>query len=228
MPKILFTHNIKPKHSEELKKAKFEFDSLPFIETRIKDFDSSFVNSKQSDAWIFTSKKAVKSVAEKLNQLTIPELVFAVGSSTKEKLSEIGIEAITPIRFTSKSLAQKIIEYSAESCTYFHGNMTASELSEELEENNVTVNRIEVYETTLTSHKVNVDQYDGVVFLSPSAFTSFCEKNDPKKLNTVFCIGSTTAEAVQRSYQRLITTPEDFTFADLVKTINQKYKNVIS
>lgn len=49
-----------------------------------------------------------------------------------------------------------------------------------------------------------------------------------KKLKTVFCIGSTTAEAVEKSYERLIVTPDNFTFADLVKTINQKYKNVIS
>ncbi len=228
MQKVLFTHKIKSKHKEELKKAKFEFDSVPFIVTRTKDFDANVVNTEQKEAWIFTSKKAVESVAKKIDHLTVPELVFAVGSSTKEKLSELGIDSITPIQFTTGHLVYKILEYPVRSCTYFRGNMTALDLSDELKENDIKVNEVEVYETSLTSQKVNVKDYNAVVFLSPSAFTSFCEMNDPTELNTVFCIGSTTAEVVQRSYSRLIVTPENFTFADLIKTINQKFKNVLS
>ncbi|MEO9886201.1 MAG: uroporphyrinogen-III synthase [Balneola sp.] len=228
MPQILFTHKIKSKHNKTLKEAKFGFESIPFIETRIKDFDVNIINDEKADAWIFTSKKAVKSVGKKMDQLTVPKLVFAVGSSTKDRLAELGINAIIPNQFTSKSLAYKISEYSIDSCIYFRGNMTASDLSDELVEINISTSEVEVYETLFSSKKVNVKDYDAVVFMSPSAFISFCEKNDPEELKTVFCIGSTTAEAVKRSYQRLVITPENFTFAELVKTINQKYKNVIS
>ena len=228
MPKVLFTHKIKAKHLEELSQAKFKFDSVSLIETKIKDFDVNDIDEAQTDAWIFTSKKAVKAISKNITHLTIPEYVFAVGSSTKKKLSEIGIGAITPVQFTSVHLVHKILEYPVRYCTYFHGNMTASDLSDELEEKGIKVNEVEVYETSFTSKKVNKKDYDAVVFLSPSAFTSFCELNDPKELKTVFCIGSTTAEAIKRSYKRLIITPDDFTFADLIKTINLKYKNVIS
>lgn len=228
MAKILFTHKISSKHRKELNSAEFEFDSIPLIVTQTKDFDISLVDTKKSNAWIFTSKKAVKSVAKKIDRLSVPRFVFAVGTSTNEKLANIGIRGITPHQFTAKSLAQKISEYPVDNCTYFHGNMVASDLSEELKDKSYVVNEIEVYETKLAPESVNVQDYDAVVFMSPSAFDSFCKENNPNDLNTVFCIGSTTAEKVSKLYNRFIVTPDNFTFADLVKTINQKYKNVIS
>ncbi|MFY0683344.1 MAG: uroporphyrinogen-III synthase [Balneola sp.] len=228
MAKILFTHKFSSKHKEELNSAEFEFDSIPFIGTETKDFDVSLVDARQSSAWIFTSKKAVKSVAKKIDRLTVPEYVFAVGSSTNEGLANIGIRGIMPGQFTAKSLVQKISEYPIDNCTYFHGNMVASDLRKELKDKNCSVNKIEVYETKFTPKSVNVQDYDGVVFMSPSAFDSFCKENNLNDLNTVFCIGSTTAEKVSKSYDRFIVTPDNFTFGDLVKTINQKYKNVIS
>lgn len=228
MPKILFTHKINAKHLNILKEISFEFDSIPLIDVETNDFDVLEVKKSNVDAWIFTSKKAVESLARKIDLLTIPKLVFAVGSSTNEKLANLGINTIIPNHFTSTSLTQKIIEYPVDSCSYFRGNMTSSDLSKSLRENDIAVNEIEVYKTSLTPKKVNIKGYDAFVFLSPSAFTSFCKENDPGDLNTVFCIGSTTAEAVKKKHQGPIITPSDFTFSELVKTINQKFQNVIS
>lgn len=228
MPKILFTHKIKPKHLDELKSAKFEFADIPFIDVQIKDFDTEKVKEIKSDAWVFTSKKAVKSVGKKLEELEIPEFVFAVGSSTSEKLDELGIKALVPKNFTTESLAHEIAKHPVKNVIHFCGNLSDSELGDLLQKEGCLVKKLEVYETLLTPTTVDLSEFDAVVFLSPSAFNSFCKQNDPKKLKTVFCIGSTTAEAVKKSYERLIVTPDNFTFADLVETINQKYKNVIS
>ncbi|XWN37287.1 MAG: uroporphyrinogen-III synthase [Balneola sp.] len=228
MPKILFTHKIKAKHLDELKHAKFEFADIPFIDVQIKGFDIEKVKEINPDAWVFTSKKAVKSVAQKLDNLEIPKFVFAVGSSTSKKLRELNIKALYPKNFTSARVAEKIIEYPVKKVIHFCGNLSDSVLQDLLKAKDCLVNKIEVYETVLTSQKVNTEEFDAVVFLSPSAFTSFCKLNDPDKLKTVFCIGSTTAEAVKKSYERLIVTPDNYTFADLIETINQKYKNVIS
>ncbi|OAN62975.1 hypothetical protein A8B79_01750 [Balneola sp. EhC07] len=228
MPKILFTHKIKAKHLDELKRAKFEFAHIPFIDVQIKDFDTEKVKEIKSDAWVFTSKKAVKSVGKKLEELEIPEFVFAVGSSTSEKLDELGIKALVPKNFTTESLAHEIAKHPVKNVIHFCGNLSDSELGDLLQKEGCLVKKLEVYETLLTPTTVDLSEFDAVVFLSPSAFNSFCKTNDPKKLKTVFCIGSTTAEAVKKSYERLIVTPDNFTFADLVETINQKYKNVIS
>jgi uroporphyrinogen-III synthase len=228
MPRILFTHKIKSTHSEELKKARFEFESIPLIKTKSIDFNVNDVKAALPDAWLFTSKKAVRSVAKQIQDLSVPEFVFAVGSSTKDKLDELGISAITPSTFTSKRLAQKIAEYPVSKCVHFCGNLTKADFLEELKGHNCTVTKVRSYETKLTPQKINVSRFDAVVFMSPSAFDAFCEENDPNELKTVFCIGSTTAESVRSSYKRLIVTPDNFTFSDLVETINQKYKNVIS
>jgi uroporphyrinogen-III synthase len=228
MPKILFTHKIKPKHLDVLKRAKFEFADTPFIDVQIKDFDTEKVKEIKSDAWVFTSKKAVESIGKKLEELEIPEFVFAVGSSTSEKLAELGIKALVPLNFTSESLAHEIAKHPVKNAIHFCGNLGDSELGDLLQKDGCQVKKLEVYETLLTPSSVSLSEFDAVVFLSPSAFNSFCKTNDPGKLKTVFCIGSTTAEAVKKSYERLIVTPDNFTFADLVETINQKYKNVIS
>lgn len=228
MPKILFTHKIKAKHLDELKRAKFEFADIPFIDVQIKDFDIEEVKEVHSDAWIFTSKKAVKSVGKKLEELEIPEFVFAVGSSTSKKLAELGIKALVPKNFTTESLAHEVAKHPVKNVIHFCGNLSDSELGDLLQKEERLVKKFEVYETLLTPRSVELSEFEAVVFLSPSAFDSFCKRNDPKKLKTVFCIGSTTAEAVKKSYERLIVTPDNFTFADLVETINQKYKNVIS
>ena len=170
----------------------------------------------------------MESIGKKLEELEIPEFVFAVGSSTSEKLAELGIKALVPLNFTSESLAHEIAKHPVKNAIHFCGNLGDSELGDLLQKDGCQVKKLEVYETLLTPSSVSLSEFDAVVFLSPSAFNSFCKTNDPGKLKTVFCIGSTTAEAVKKSYERLIVTPDNFTFADLVETINQKYKNVIS
>lgn len=182
MPKILFTHKIKPKHLDELKRAKFEFADIPFIDVQIKDFDAKKIKDIKSDAWVFTSKKAVKSIVKKLEELEIPEFVFAVGSSTSEKLAELGIKALVPKNFTTESLAHEIAKYPIKNAIHFCGNLSDSELGDLLQKEGCLVKKLEVYETLLTPTTVDLSEFDAVVFLSPSAFNSFCKQNDPKKI----------------------------------------------
>lgn len=182
MPKILFTHKIKPKHLDELKRAKFEFADIPFIDVQIKDFDAKKIKDIKSDAWVFTSKKAVKSIVKKLEELEIPEFVFAVGSSTSEKLAELGIKALVPKNFTTESLAHEIAKYPIKNAIHFCGNLSDSELGDLLQKEGCLVKKLEVYETLLTPTTVDLSEFDAVVFLSPSAFNSFCKTNDPKKI----------------------------------------------
>jgi uroporphyrinogen-III synthase len=226
--KILFTHQLKGNHLEVLKKVSFDYESIPMIKTEIKGINPSDISNLKCDAWIFTSKNAVKALSGIMNDLVIPSKVFAVGSSTAKKLNKLGIEAIVPEIFSVESLESKIKEEGVQNCIHFCGNLTDDKLLRRLDYLNCAVTQIEVYKTIKIPTKVNNEAYNAVVFLSPSAFESFSTVNDTDQINQVFCIGSTTEEEVKKKYKGPIVIPELFTFNELVNTIDQNFEHVIS
>ena len=168
---ILSTKTLSPIQKEELVKANIEVLEADFIKTENASFEIKNLNKNL----IFTSQNAVLSI---LQHPTIEELknktVFCVGSKTKELLNENGftVEAYTGY---AEDLAEIItLVYSDESFTFFSGNLRRDTLPEILTENEITFNEIKVYDTTLTPHKNTLAN----------------EK--------LFCIGNTTAAALQQ------------------------------
>lgn len=167
-----------------------------FIETKIKKFELNEVN----DNLIFTSQNAVQSVLQhpKSDEL-IPKLreknVFCVGIKTKDLLTENGFNVIAYTGYAS-DLAEIIsLIYNKESYTFFSGNLRRDVLPNTLKENGILFNEIEVYETLLTPKKIN-ERLDGILFFSPSAVESYLKTNTIKD-EMCFCIGETTAEALE-------------------------------
>ena len=59
----------------------------------------------------------------------------------------------------------------------------------------IILDEVEVYETVLTTHKINFKP-DGILFFSPSGVESYLQENKIEDENC-FCIGNTTAEALK-------------------------------
>jgi uroporphyrinogen-III synthase len=144
------------------------------------------------EALIFTSQNAVLSILqhpkiEDLKQRT----VFCVGLKTKELLNENGftVEAYTGY---AEDLAEIItLVYSDESFTFFSGNLRKDTLPSMLTENQINFNEVQVYETSLITHKLN-QEFDAILFFSPSAVKSYL-RNNKVTTEKFFCIGKTTA-----------------------------------
>lgn len=217
---ILSTKKLLPNQKQDLLNANFNLTEEDFIETKIKNFELSKVN----DNLIFTSQNAVKSV---LQHPKIAELkdknVFAVGIKTKSLLEENGFKVDVHTDY-ALDLAEIIsLIYNKEKYTFFCGNLRREVLPNTLKENKIVFNEIEVYETNLTSKKIT-NKLDGILFFSPSAVESYLTKNTIKN-EICFCIGETTAEALEEKEINNIIIAEKPSVDDVVDEVIEYYNN---
>jgi uroporphyrinogen-III synthase len=189
-----------------------------FIETKIKNFELSKVNENL----IFTSQNAVQSILQhpKCDELK-GKSVFSVGMKTKELLTENGFDVVAYTGYAS-DLAEIIsLIYSSESFTFFSGNLRRDVLPNTLKENGITFDEIEVYETNITSKKMTSKQ-DGILFFSPSGVESYFKLNSIKD-EACFCIGETTAEALENKKVKKIIIAEKPSVESVIAQVIEYY-----
>lgn len=223
-PRILFTTRLKKERLAALQSSGFFVESVPFV-TFEYVIPAMWISQLpgQTDAWIFTSKKAAKAIKPVINDLEVPGHIFAVGSKTAQMLEELKLEVTIPDEYNVVALAKKMKELKLKNVTHFCGNLKAGDLNKLLGED-VNLTSVEVYRTKLAPHTLNISNYDGIVFMSPSAVESFSERNEINGTAKVFCIGPTTeAAATEAGFENCIT-PEYSTLDDLTESI-QNYFN---
>ena len=71
-----------------------------------------------------------------------------------------------------------------------------------LAENNVVVNEVECYQTSLTPRKID-EKYNGILFYSPTGIESYLKDNETFN-NVAFCIGETTATEARKHFEKVI------------------------
>ena len=141
---------------------------------------------------IITSKNAWLAV----NKNTKIENAFVVGSKTEQLLKEANI-AIIEKADNAKDLANRIIEnHTEKSFIFLCGNKRRDELPKILQQNQIELKEIEVYKTILNPKKFD-QEFDGILFFSPSAVQSFFQLNKSKN-EIAFCIGNTTANEAKK------------------------------
>jgi uroporphyrinogen-III synthase len=111
--------------------------------------------------------------------------------------------------------------YSNESYTFFSGNLRKETVPKALKEAKVNFNEIQVYETTLTPQKIK-KAVDGILFFSPSAVESFLAANKIKN-EICFCIGNTTAEALDKITRNIIVADQP-SVENVIEDVIEEYK----
>ena len=215
---IVSTKKLLSNQKEELVKANINLIEESFIETNIKNFELTTV----SDYLIFTSQNAVTSV---LNHPKVEELklknVFSVGMKTKELLSQNGFNVIAYTGYAADLAEIITLIYPLEQFTFFSGNLRRDVLPETLKQNNIVFNEIEVYETILTSTKIT-KKIDGILFFSPSAVESYFKMNTIKD-EPCFCIGETTAEALENKKVKTIVIADKPSVENVIAEVVEYY-----
>lgn len=198
-----------------------------FIETKIKNFELNLRGTKQSNVnsnLIFTSQNAVNSLLQhpKCEELKSKN-VFSVGMKTKDLLTENGFNVIAYTGYAS-DLAEIIsLIYSKETFTFFSGNLRRDVLPDTLKENGVVFNEIEVYETNITAKKIP-NKINGILFFSPSAVDSYLKLNTIKD-EICFCIGETTAEALENKKIKNIIIADKLSVEDVIAEVIEYYQS---
>jgi len=216
--KIASTKVFSGAQRQELVNANLEVYEADFIKTESIDFDLKTINTNL----IFTSQNAAQSIMlhPKHEELKAKN-VFCVGLKTKALLEENGFTVVVYVDYAS-DLAEIIsLIYSHESYTFFSGNLRKETLPKVLKEANIQFNEIQVYETTLTPHKLNVT-VEALLFFSPSGVESYLLENKIKK-EVCFCIGETTAEALS-SITKNIRIAQSPSIEDVIFEVIEEFK----
>ena len=224
-PHLLFTRSLNQRQIAMMQEPCFSYESIAFNRIELIPHQTWITEaSEQVDAWVFSSKYAVKSISKLLPKLNIPNSVYSVGENTSNELAELGISSIHPKTHTMKELASLISDKTRASITHFCGNLKVAELGDLLDEHaNIQITSIQVYKNTLTPQKIDSSMFNGIVFMSPSAVRSYFNDNTVNTSHTLFCIGTTTAHELAKFTSIEPIIPPLFTFQKLSETIKETF-----
>jgi uroporphyrinogen-III synthase len=215
---ILSTKKLSGEQKQALVKVNFEVHEADFIQTQNKPFELKDINENL----IFTSQNAVHSVlSDPKHEELKNKNVFCVGLKTKILLSESGFNVVAYTGYASDLAEIITLIYGRESYTFFSGNLRRETLPQALKEADVKFNEIKVYETSLTPQKIKT-AVDAILFFSPSGVESYLKDNTIKK-ETCFCIGETTAEALNKITKNIIIADQP-TVEDVIEDVIEEYK----
>jgi uroporphyrinogen-III synthase len=201
--KILCTRPVNASLIEEARKRNITLDIVPFIET--EPLQTIEVQQEVEQAAIqvatvvFTSMNAVEAVTNMLDSHVPEWRIYSMGYKTKQLIEAyFGAGTVTGSSDNASALADLIIENNdTDEVIFFCGNRRRDELSKKLEEQDIMVNEIVVYQTKNIEHEVK-KEYNAVLFFSPSAAESFFKKNKLTANCIVFAIGTTTQKTIQQ------------------------------
>lgn len=211
-PKLLSTKKLSAAHREKLLKAGFYLEEKAFI--NIGFLPVQFNPANQNI--ILTSLNALKSLLHQFPKEDFEKCsFFVVGNQTREGLLSLGL-TVAETEPYSEQLANKIAtNHPASRFVYFSGNLRRDALPELLIENGIGVEEQTAYQTILNPVKIN-QKFDGILFFSPSGVSSFLKGNTLGD-ETCFCIGKTTAAALEGKTQNILVaeTPNVESLTDL-------------
>ena len=201
---ILCTKRIKPLLAGKAAVQGIRIKVVEFIRIHLlisEETAEAFKKTGPEAVYVFTSANSVDALYKLVNtyQLNINKqaIIYATEGRTaamvKQLFPQFQIAGTAP---TASELAGKIIGNKEKKLTFFCGNIRRQELPAKLKEKGIGLNEIQVYRTELTPVKVD-EKFDGVLFFSPSAVSSFFEKNKLSAGVTCFAVGETTAEALR-------------------------------
>lgn len=211
---ILCTRPLNATLVDEAMNAGIHIHELSFIET--EPIQSITVQQEieqvvlQKATVVFTSMNAVEAVAF-YQEGTQPDWdIYCIGTTTNKLVAKyFGQEKIKGTANDAASLAELITEDRfIDEVIFFCGDQRRDELPAILQEHDIEVNEIEVYQTISIAHKID-KVYHGILFFSPSAVASFFKNNKLPDATILFSIGNTTANEIKKySSNKIITSDE--------------------
>lgn len=202
----------------------------PGLNKETNDKITALAPNKSLNA-VFTSANAVSALNNYMAEdgifHDIGWNVFCLSGKTKQAVlsSNFLSKGIKGEAQNAKKLSSIIIDQNPEMVVFFCGNKRRNELPIALQKAGIVVNEVVLYETTETPLIIHED-YDAILFFSPSAVQSFFSVNEINKSTVCFAIGSTTASCISSFTTNEIKTSSAPSDIELVKEMigyfNQK------
>lgn len=215
MPTVLATKILEPHQKQLLLNAGISVVEYNAIKIDFIDFDPGKNRFKNA---IITSKNTALAIIRKN---LIIENCFCVGEKTAYFLKE-NKYTISEIAEYGTDLAAIITKkYPDENFSFFCGDKRREELPSILKENAIDLEEIQVYKTLLNPKEFQ-QEFDGVLFFSPSGVKSFFSQNKMKN-STAFCIGTTTASEAEKFTEKIIISTKP-SIENVIIQVVKKYR----
>ncbi|RAR49586.1 uroporphyrinogen-III synthase [Flavobacterium lacus] len=213
--RILSTKKLQPNQKQFLLNADFRLIEADFIQIEFQNFqlNSTF------DYLIFTSQNAVLSILNNENHLILKDKIcFCVGMKTKQLLEKNDFKVENSFDYADDLVDYLLKKHADKKFTFFSGNLRRDTIPIAFQKNNIIFEEDEVYKTTLTPHKMD-NQIDGILFFSPSAVQSYLKENAISN-EICFCIGTTTANEIEKTTNKIVIANQPTVENVIIQTIN--------
>ena len=160
---------------------------------------------------VFTSSNAVKALELIMKQAHVAlqgKNIFCLSGKTKDAvLKAFGDNTIHAEARNAEELANVVVADGVTEVIFICGNKRRDTLPEILTAAGVQWTGMIVYETEEAPKKMDED-FDAILFFSPSAVSSFFRYNEVDDSTVCFAIGETTAECLrEKNVENIITSP---------------------
>lgn len=199
---IVSTKNLLEAQKQHLLTPNFFYQEEDFI----KIVNTNFTINTIGEYLIVTSQNAVESIILNAKKAQLKKhKCFCVGIKTRALLEHYGFEVIVYSDYAAELASIICNQYQKSTFTFFSGNLRRDILPEAMLLAQVSFKEIVIYETILQSHKIS-SKPDGILFFSPSGVESYLQQNTITN-ETCFCIGKTTAEALETTNTIIANQP---------------------
>lgn len=204
--KVLSTKKLEPSLIDLAKENGVEIIEQDFISVKPvwnqETFDKilGFINDKTLNIAL-TSANAVDALNSYMHvsdtYYVVDWNIFCLSGKTRQAIMNALLlkKNIVGEAGNAAELANKIISKSVKELVFFCSNKRRDELPTALKNAGVKVHEVVVYETTETPVTVAND-FDAILFFSPSGVQSFFSANELNEDSVCFAIGRTTATSI--------------------------------
>lgn len=214
---VLSTKLLTSKQRKSLQKENISFKEYAAIRIVEKDFKLP----KELEYLIFTSQNAVRIFLREAKEVHINLeclKAFCVGEKTAALLKNNGIRVLD-FRHYAAELAELLVkEHSKQKFTFFCGEQRHETLPQALSKNKIDYREIQLYKTQLQP-KIWNDFFNVILFFSPTGIQSFLLRNELPLQTTAICIGTTTADSLKNTKNKILIAEKPTVESVLKKTI---------
>lgn len=216
--KILSTTMLSQADMEMAYANGIEITCIPFI--TIQQLPESEIQQQlpemtDDDVFVFTSKHAVAAIEPLINGFQ--NNTYCIAGATLQAVTAAGLQVIATAG-DAQLLIQKIQIGPLTRYIFFCGNLRMNTIPDFFKGKKASFYEVVCYKNTL-SPKMITEHFDGVMFFSPSGAESYFSANVVQQHQKYYCIGTTTAAAVQQFAKVNIIVADAPNAASIIKKI---------
>lgn len=215
--KTLITKVLTPAQIELLNENKIDYDCVPFMSYQL-DFNLNELKTLleiENATWIFTSKRAVDSIATILKDAPPPDRIITVGKNAAHHLNQLGFD-VEYIANTSDEIVAYLKNVTIVQVIYFRGRYYRNTIPAFCKKNNIKYKDTECYYAVKNEFKIELSNYHSMWVFSPINAQIAAGIKGINFDIPVFSIGPVTSKSLSNAGFTKIKAPEMPSFENVL------------